>query len=81
MTISLNPPLHRLYTRQDWAAAPDKHRVLHVILRHGENGGENGERETYALDLSGVQFGLVNPVVPWAEYLETHVREVLKVEV
>ncbi|KAF6233290.1 hypothetical protein HO173_008581 [Letharia columbiana] len=66
VTLSLKT-LRRRFIRQDWQAAKDKHRVLHVFLKNGED---------YALDISGVQFGLRSPVTPWGRYVEEHVGQV-----
>ncbi|KAM0797734.1 hypothetical protein BDR22DRAFT_824003 [Usnea florida] len=63
--------LRRRYIRQDWQAVRDKHQVLHVVLPNGES---------YALDVSGVQFGLKNAVVPWGEYVEVYGGKVVRWE-
>ena len=59
--------LRRRYTRQGSQAAPDKHHLMHMTLKNGEE---------YALDMSGMQFGITDPVVPWAFYLEEYVGQV-----
>ena len=59
--------LRRHYIREDQEATSDKHQVLHIFMRNGEE---------YALDVTGVQFGLKSPVVPWNQYLLEYVHQV-----
>ena len=71
VTLSLKSHRRR-FIREDWQVAKDKHRVLHVLLKNDEH---------YALDITGVQFGLTTPVVPWTQYFETHVAQVVSWDV
>jgi len=36
-----------------------------------------GTRESYALDLTGAQYGYYNPITPWQEYAEARVQSFL----
>lgn len=59
--------LRRRFIREDQEALSDKHQVLHIVMKNGEE---------YALDVSGVQFGLKDPVVPWTRYVQEYVHQI-----
>ena len=44
------------------------HSIVKVMLRNGE---------TYAVDITGPQYGHYDPVVPWKIYAQSRVREVV----
>lgn len=59
--------LRRRFIREDQKTLSDKHQVLHVVMKMGEE---------YALDFSGLQFGLKSSTVPWKQYLQEHVHKI-----
>lgn len=51
-------------------------RQLRVIHQHKVFKIITSNRESYALDIAGAQFGLHAVIIPWNRYLDLHVREV-----
>lgn len=67
MTIRMEDRTRRFSFEEQAISIMDQHEVLQITMNNSEK---------YVLDIAGAQFGLYAPIVPFQQYVDSHVREI-----
>lgn len=67
MTICMEDRTRRFSFEEQAISIMDQHEVLQITMNNSEK---------YVLDIAGAQFGLYAPIVPFQQYVDSHVREI-----